>query len=168
MKLYEGMFLLDNQAVRENWSRAKAGVTDILAKYGAKVLTARHWDERKLAYPIKGRTRGTYLLCFFECGTAGVNQMRRDFEIDDRVLRYLLVNAAAVPAGELEKSQAEGAADFAAPTPPADERVSAERLVFGEFADRPVVDRSRAAAPANDEAEAEESEVEAPVAGEGV
>jgi hypothetical protein len=46
--------------------------------------------------------------------------------------------------------------------------VSAERMVFGEFADRPVVDRSRAAAPANDEAEGEESEVEAPVAGEGV
>jgi ribosomal protein S6 len=171
MKLYEGMFLLDNQAVRENWGRAKATITDILAKHGAKVVTARHWDERKLAYPIKGRTRGTYLLAFFECGNEGVNQMRRDFEIDDRVLRYLLVNAEALPAGELEKSQAESAAEFTLPTPPVEERVTAERAVFGELADRPVVDRSRAAPPAPEEgdaAEGEESEIEAPAVGEGV
>ncbi len=171
MKLYEGMFLLDNQAVRENWEKAKASVTDALAKHGAKVLTARHWEERKLAYPIKGRNRGTYLLCFFECDGEGVNQMRRDFELDERVLRYLFVRADALPQGELEKAQAEGSAEFALPTPPVDERVSAERAVFGEFADRPVVDRARSSAPApdsGDAAEGEEESVEAPAVGEGV
>lgn len=172
MKLYEGMFLLDNQAVREDWAKAKASVIDTLTKHGAKVVTARHWEERKLAYPIKGRNRGTYLLAFFECGNECVNQMRRDFELDDHVLRYLLIRAEALPAGEMEKSQAEGGAEFALPTPPIDERVSAERAVFGEFADRPVVDRSRAAAAAAaaaaDDGDGDEESVEAPVAGEGV
>lgn len=175
MKLYEGMFLLDNQAVRENWAKAKGSIIESLTKHGAKVVSARHWEERKLAYPIKGRNRGTYLLAFFECGSEGVNQMRRDFELDDRVLRYLLIRADALPAGELEKSQAEGSAEFALPTPPVDERISAERAVFGEFADRPVVDRSRAAAAAaaaaadeGDAADGEEEAVEAPAAGEGV
>lgn len=143
MKLYEGMFLLDNQVVREDWGRAKAAVTETLAKHGAKVLTARHWDERKLAYSIKGRTRGTYVLTYFEGGSEAVNGMRRDLELDDRVLRYLLVRAEALPEGELEKSQAEGAAEFEPPTPPVEESLTPERAVFGELADRPVVDRSR-------------------------
>lgn len=161
MKLYEGMFLLDNQVVREDWGRAKAAVTETLAKHGAKVLTARHWDERKLAYSIKGRSRGTYVLAYFEGGSEAVNGMRRDLELDDRVLRYLLVRADVLPEGELEKSQAEGTAEFEPPTPPVEESLTPERAVFGELADRPVVDRSRShsssSAPSNDESESSES-----------
>ena len=37
-RLYETMFLLDNQLVREDWSKAKALVTDTLTKHGGKVL----------------------------------------------------------------------------------------------------------------------------------
>ena len=56
------MFLLDNQVVRADWRQAKTLVADLLAKNGAKVLCARRWDERKLAYTIRGCTRGTYLI----------------------------------------------------------------------------------------------------------
>jgi ribosomal protein S6 len=59
------MFLLDNQVVRADWRQAKTLVADLLAKNGAKVLCARRWDERKLAYTIRGRTRGTYLIAYF-------------------------------------------------------------------------------------------------------
>ena len=118
--IYEGMFLLDNQVVRTDWPSAKAVVTDTLAKHGAKVLTARRWDERKLAYTIKGRRRATYLLTFFEVGGDGVNEMRRDLELDERVLRYLILGAEALPEGELEKSQAELVEGFTVPSPPPD------------------------------------------------
>jgi len=178
MKLYEGMFLLDNQAVREDWAKAKAAVTDTLQKHGAKVLSARHWDERKLAYSIKGKTRGTYVLTYFECGSEVANGMRRDLELDERILRYLLLKVEALPEGELEKSQAEGTAEFALPTPPVEEALTAERAVFGELADRPVVDRSRSRRgepESNDGDNAEESgdsnettdDAEATAAGEG-
>jgi small subunit ribosomal protein S6 len=30
-----------------------------------KILSSRRWDERRLAYPIKGQNRGTYLLVYF-------------------------------------------------------------------------------------------------------
>lgn len=140
---YEGMFLLDNQVVRADWNRAKSAVTETLQKHGAKVLAARRWDERKLAYTIKGKTRGTYLLTYFELGGNGVNEMRRDFELDERVLRYLVVRADQVPAGELEKSAEESAAGFSVPPPPTEESQSYERLVFGDLADRPIQEPSR-------------------------
>lgn len=163
-KLYEGMFLLDNQVVRADWGRAKAAVTDTLAKHGAKVHTARRWDERKLAYKIKGRTRATYLLTYFEAGQGGVNELRRDFELDERVLRYLIVSAEAVPPDELTKSQEEAAEGFAIPVPPQDEAVSAERVIFGDLADRPVQElRRRDAQQPEEEAPAAEESAEATV-----
>lgn len=128
--IYEGMFLLDNQVVRADWARAKAVITDALQKHGAKVLTARRWDERKLAYTIRGRRRATFLLTFFEHAGDGVNGMRRDLDLDERVLRYLMLGVEALPEGELEKSQAELAEGFTVPSPPPDEEtVSDEEVV---------------------------------------
>jgi len=126
MKLYEGMFLLDNQAVRADWTAAKAVVTDALSKHGAQVKTARRWDERRLTYPIKGRKRATYLLTYFEQGAAGALTLRRDLEIDERVLRYLIVSAEEVPQGEVEASQAELQAGFSIPAMPGDDDVAEE------------------------------------------
>jgi small subunit ribosomal protein S6 len=130
--IYEGMFLLDNQVVRADWARAKAVITDALHKHGAKVLTARRWDERKLAYTIRGRRRATYLLTFFELAGDGVNAMRRDFDLDERVLRYLMLGVEALPEGELEKSQAELAEGFTVPSPPPDEETVSDEDVVEE------------------------------------
>jgi small subunit ribosomal protein S6 len=121
--LFEGMFLLDNQAVRTDWAAAKSVVTDLLSKHGAKVLTARRWDERPLAYKIRGRRRATFLLVFFEHQGPGVATVRRDLDIEERILRYLILSVDEVPAGEAEASQAELAAGFSVPPPPADDEV---------------------------------------------
>lgn len=135
MKLYEGMFLLDNQVVRADWNAAKAAVTGTLTKHGAKVVTARRWDERRLAYPVQGRKRGTYLLAYFEQDAHGTQTVRRDLEIDERVLRYL-INVAddGLPEGELEKSQAELEAGFTLPPTPGDDEVVEEAVEIDESA----------------------------------
>lgn len=120
MTLYEGMFLLDNQAVRANWRGAKSVVTDVLEKHGAKIATARRWDERKLAYPIQGRQRGTYLLSYYELDVDGIDGLRRDLELSETVLRYLLLRAESVPEVEHGLHAAELDATFEVPPPPED------------------------------------------------
>jgi small subunit ribosomal protein S6 len=125
-QLYEGMFLLDNEAVRRDWAQAKGSVLSVLERHGAKVLAARRWDERRLAYKIRGRKRGTYLLGYFEQSGAGTSSVRRDLDITESLLRYLIVRADSVPEGELEKSQAELEAGFAVPPPPTDEEPESE------------------------------------------
>jgi ribosomal protein S6 len=115
------MFLLDNQVVREDWKKAKALVTDVLEKHGAKVKCARRWDERKLAYAIRNRHRGTFLLAYYEVAGDAVPNIRRDFDLSERVLRYLILSCEAIPEGEIERAAGEQAADFAVPAPPPDD-----------------------------------------------
>ncbi len=132
MTLYESMFLLDNAVVRESWNKAKSAVTDTLEKHGAKVRTIRRWDERKLAYSIKNKKRGTFALCYYEMGTENIAPMRREFDLSDRVMRYLILRTDEVPATELELHQAEAAPDFAVPAPPPDDLVEPEMGPIGQ------------------------------------
>lgn len=125
-KLYEGMYLVDNDVVREDWNKAKALVTGAVEKHGGKVITARRWDERRLAYPISGRRRATYLLSYFEIDKDSLTLMTRDLELSEHVLRYLQLAVDVVPEAEFELAQAEGAADFTVPAPPGDNFVEAE------------------------------------------
>lgn len=125
-QIYEGMYLLDNEVVRAGWAGAKALVTDLLTKHGGNVLAARHWAERKLAYPIKHRERATYLLVYYELPAANASLLRRDLDLSESVLRYLMLKVDAVPPGEVELSTAEQAKDFRLPPPPEERREEPE------------------------------------------
>jgi len=119
--LYEGMFLLDNQVVRENWKTAKAIVADTLTKHGAKVQTIRRWDERRLAYPIRTKQRATYFIAYYEMDGQAIPLLRRDLDLNEQVMRYLMLTRESVPEDEFELSKAENAEDFVVPEPPADD-----------------------------------------------
>ena len=119
--IYEGMFLLDNELVRADWSSAKARVTGLLEKHGAEVRTARRWAERKLAYPIERRLRATYLLVYYTLPVERIPGFQRELDLTDGILRYLVLRVDEVPSSEAELAAAEQAADFVMPAPPADE-----------------------------------------------
>lgn len=121
--IYEGMYLLDNAAVREDWNAAKSIVTDTLEKYGATVLSARRWDERRLAYPIKKKNRATFLLTYFQIPAANIPDMRRDFELNETVLRSLELVVDEVPETEMEFHTQEQSDEFSVPTPPDDDHI---------------------------------------------
>lgn len=118
---YEGMFLVDNDLVRADWAAVKSLVTGLLEKHGGTVRSARRWDERALAYPVKGRRRGTYMLVYVDLPGDAMETLKRDLEITDGVLRYLILRADEVPAEELELTQAESSDGFELPAVPADD-----------------------------------------------
>ena len=130
-RLYEGMFLLDNQVVREDWKKAKELVAEALTKHGAKIRSLRRWDERKLAYPIKKRNRATFFLAYFDLDATAIPTLLRDLELSEKVLRHMMLRCDELPANELELAAAEQSADFVVPSPPPDD------------APEPVVERRR-------------------------
>jgi len=91
------MCLLDNREVRKGWQPLKDAVTAQFTKHGAKILSSRRWDERRLAYAIKGQHRGTYLLVYFAVDTQALTAIRRDLQFNESLLRYLLLECAEVP-----------------------------------------------------------------------
>jgi len=174
LNLYEGMFLLDNNVVREDWTKAKEVATGILEKHGASVTIARRWAERSLAYTIKKVNRGTYMLAYFDADPGSITIIRRDLELNESIMRYLVLKCDAVPEGEQELHDAELSTDFSVPEPPEDHVVDSTGEEDNESNDLDIdvgfdsgLDaspaRPKAAAPKAEE-KAEDKKEEAPAA----
>ena len=100
------MCLLDNREVRKGWQPLKDAVTAMFTKHGAKILSSRRWDERRLAFPINGQHRGTYLLIYTACDTQGLAAIRRDLQFNEALLRYMLLEVPEVPQSAYEPEAA--------------------------------------------------------------
>lgn len=109
---YEGMFLLD--AGNPDFQAASEPVRTILDRNEATTLAFKAWDERRLAYEIKGRRRGLYVLSFFECDPLRLTEIERDCRLDERVLRVLLLRREGLTE---EQIQAETPASIGAQRP---------------------------------------------------
>ena len=91
MPVYEGMFIVDSG----RYSRDPAGlaqqINDLIGQFGGTVLAARLWDERKLAYPIKGHKKGVYWLTYFKMPGANLAGLERQCEITEDIVRKLVL-----------------------------------------------------------------------------
>lgn len=108
MKYYEGMFLFD-PAVATNFEAAQTEMNRLMERAGARVITCNKWDERRLAYEIKGRKRGLYVLTYFEAETGKIKDLERDVQLSDSVLRCLLVKADHLTEDEMKEIAAKPA-----------------------------------------------------------
>ena len=88
---YEGMFLVDPNKYAEDPETVESEVKGLLEKHGAKIAQFERWDERKLAYEIKGHKRGVYLLTHVEIPGAGVDAIARETRIMDSIIRHMMV-----------------------------------------------------------------------------
>jgi small subunit ribosomal protein S6 len=86
---YEAMFLLDNEAAGADFDATSGKVDAILAKHGAEIVHKEKWDERKLAYEIKGHRRATYYLVYFRSPASALREIDGDMHLNEVVLRWL-------------------------------------------------------------------------------
>jgi small subunit ribosomal protein S6 len=91
MTVYEGMFILDPAKFARDPGAASQQVADMITQQGGTVLAARIWDERKLAYPIKGHKKGVYWLTYFKMPSGGLTALERQCEISDDIIRKLVL-----------------------------------------------------------------------------
>jgi ribosomal protein S6 len=87
---YEGMFLIDNSRVKPDPEACVGVVNDLLGRHRANVVRTDRWDERKLAYEVRKQKRATYVLSHFEMEPAKLQELRRDLDLNEDVLRSLV------------------------------------------------------------------------------
>ena len=90
--LYEGLFLMSQQAGGDLSASLKF-ISDILERAGAETLTVQKWDDRKLAYNIRGQKRGAYVIALFRVTGVQIANIERDCTLSDEVTRVLITRA---------------------------------------------------------------------------
>lgn len=91
MRYYELVLILSPEladgGVREFIDRLKGLVNGI----GGTVEETVEWGRRKLAYPIKRRSEGNYLLAKVKLQPSSAKELENSLRLWDEVLRHLLV-----------------------------------------------------------------------------
>ena len=100
MSLYEGMFVMDNRQANRDWDGSLDKLKGMLAKHKAEIVRCEKWGERKLAYEMDGRRRGTYVLAYFNASGNAVSGIYRECELSELMLRALILKIDEMPPEE--------------------------------------------------------------------
>lgn len=100
---YEAMFLLDNAAAVADWDGTSGIVDQLLTKYGAEIVHKEKWDERKLAYEIRGHKRATYYLVYFKAASDAAAKVTADASLNDKIVRMLVLTLDEPIADHIKK-----------------------------------------------------------------
>jgi len=102
-KLYEGMFLVDSSQAGTDWDGIIAAIRTILEKAGAEIESIRKWDDRRLAYEIKGKSRGTYILSYFRADGGRIQDIEKSVRLSEKIMRVLILSAERLRPEDIEK-----------------------------------------------------------------
>ena len=105
---YECLFIVDTE-IGEDAVRAKVDkFIERITRY-AEIVEVNEWGKRRLAYPINDKPEGYYTIVTFKSEPAYPAELERRFNIDEDILRYLVlkldfeaVAKAAAPVAEAE------------------------------------------------------------------
>ncbi len=88
---YEAVYIFDS-ALEE------AAITEKLTRFHALIpqtsgepVKVNHWGKRTLAYPIKKRETGYYVIANFDAAPNQLPEFERALKLDDGVIRFLVV-----------------------------------------------------------------------------
>jgi small subunit ribosomal protein S6 len=102
------MFLVDSALVGSNENDINDTIKTILEKAGAEIVTIKKWDDRKLAYEIRGKNRGIYILCYFRAEGEKINDIENSVKLSEQIMRVLILNAEKMTAEDMEKDTPAG------------------------------------------------------------
>jgi len=91
MRKYETFIISDPDLPDEINTALDGKIQSIVTSNQGEVLTYAPWGKRKLAYPIRKRTRGLYVLMEYTGGPQLVAELERNLRIDERILKFITV-----------------------------------------------------------------------------
>ncbi|MFA0731686.1 MAG: hypothetical protein HZLCBSQH_002033 [Candidatus Fervidibacterota bacterium] len=90
-KSYELIFLVDAALPKEELDALIAKVQGIIEQREGIVENVRVSDVRRLAYEIKKRTHGVYVVVNFFLLPSQIAELERLLRLDERVLRHMVI-----------------------------------------------------------------------------
>jgi small subunit ribosomal protein S6 len=135
------MFLVDSALAAADWDDTVGVIENILKRADAEVVALRKWGERRLAYDIAHKSRGTYILTYFKADPQRVAGVEKDVQLSEKVMRVLVLGTEKRPADVLEaditgvskeEAEAESSKQTEATRADAAEKASAEEKPAAE------------------------------------
>ncbi|MFQ6092886.1 MAG: 30S ribosomal protein S6 [bacterium] len=100
MKIYEETIVIDGSLENEGIEAEVKKIEGLIQAHGGTISDINRWGRRKLAYPIRRKGQGYYVVVRFEAEGSSVAELERELELDETVLRYLNIAVKQEPTEE--------------------------------------------------------------------
>lgn len=157
MNGYEFMFLLDPTLDSAASLAVVERVEGIVKGQGGQIVSLKAWERRRLAYPVRGRNEGLYMLCYFDAPPEAISGIESRVRLAEGVLRFLVLRTdketreldQAADARRREEKAAQAAAR-AQREKEAEAAAAAAEKEAAEAGDKPSSDRPSSDRPSRD------------------
>ncbi len=93
MRKYETTFIVDGMVNDEEREAVIKRFETSLEKHGGEIERVVRWGMRQLAYEIKKRDRGYYVIFYYTASPSVIAPFHRELDINDLILRYLTLQS---------------------------------------------------------------------------
>jgi len=105
MRRYETIFIIHPTANEEDITAIIERTTGIVEQFGGTVVKLDRWGLKKLAYLIRKQSQGYYVYCEYAGVPEAVDEIERQFRIDETVLKYMTVKTQDVYVPDAPKAE---------------------------------------------------------------
>ena len=91
MKRYEVIAIVKTDLTEEEINAIMERSSNIITERNGVIAKAEKWGKRRLAYEINKQKDGFYFFIDYAGDGSIVNEMERNFKIDDRILKFMTV-----------------------------------------------------------------------------
>lgn len=90
-RVYEVMYIGTPDAADDDIVKLNTAIEEMIAKEGGTVVRTDNMGRRKMAYPIKKKTEGHYVLFEIEDSGQTIAELERRMRVNDTIMRYITV-----------------------------------------------------------------------------
>lgn len=95
-RLYEGMFILSSSLSEEALKKALDRVIKTIEGHAGEIHKIHEQGRKKLAYQIDGHKNGQYYLLYFSTVPGAIVEMRKEYHLNEDLLRFLMLRTDRV------------------------------------------------------------------------
>lgn len=117
---YESLFIVDVAGGEEATKASVEKFVGIINANAETVVEVAEWGKRRLAYPINDRPEGYYVVVTFKAAPEFPAELERLFNIDENILRSVLIRLDFVPVAKTAVVEEAPAAEVAEEAPAAE------------------------------------------------
>lgn len=112
MRDYEVVYIFESALEEQHIDEKLDRFHGLISGDGGELTAVDHWGKRLLAYPIRDREAGYYVVAHFTTDPRALIEFERVLKLDDEVLRHLVVvnegHLSSEPFPEEDPEEGEG------------------------------------------------------------
>lgn len=90
-RVYEVMYIGTPETADDEIVKLNESIEEMVVKEGGTIVKTEVMGRRKLAYPIKKKTEGHYVLFEIEDSGQTIAELERRMRVNDAIIRYITV-----------------------------------------------------------------------------